>query len=252
MTLLSAVLADSINDVSSTRKVYLLAAALALLGVVLIVVTVWFWRTSRHDPELLAPLETMGKKKFRTLDTKTQQTLLDAARPPDAEPMRWGLVRGPIGATPEPEVDLREVHRRGSESYDDLREPPAGATVAAAAAAVDEGAVAEEDGPPAEVADVPAEAVEAGAGNGEVAASEPVEEPKPVPAAVDGTAPMAKPPADPTLLIVPLDHDLVAQREDPPARPATAPVNDHEPVAEDESARPKPAIDPLLRMFEGN
>src|SRR3954453_4130378 len=71
MTLLSAVLADSINDVSSTRKVYLLAGALAVLGVLLIIVTVWFWRTTRHDPELLAPLEQMGTKRFRAVDPAT-------------------------------------------------------------------------------------------------------------------------------------------------------------------------------------
>src|SRR4051812_30810329 len=98
MTLLSAVLADSINDVSSTRKVYLLAGALAGLGGLLIIVTGWFWRTTRHDPELLAPLEQMGTKRFRAVDPATQQTMLDTARPPDAQPMKWGLVRGDASA----------------------------------------------------------------------------------------------------------------------------------------------------------
>ena len=77
----AGVLADTINDASSTRKVYLLAGGLAVLGIVLIVITVWFWRSTRHDPELLAPLETMGSRRFRKMDDGSKRQLLDAVRP---------------------------------------------------------------------------------------------------------------------------------------------------------------------------
>ena len=117
----AALLADSINDASSTRKVYLLAAGLALLGIALVVMTVWFWRSTRHDPELLGPLEEMGARRFRRLDGGTQQQVLDRSRPADAQPMRWGVVRGE--ASGESEIDLRESLRRVPEGFDDLRDP---------------------------------------------------------------------------------------------------------------------------------
>jgi hypothetical protein len=251
MTLLSAVLADSINDVSSTRKVYLLAAALVLLGIVLIVVTVWFWRTSRHDPELLAPLEVMGTKRFRTLDAKAQQQLLDSTRPADAEPMRWGLVRGDI--PPEPEIDLRQAAQRGSESYEDLFEPALDDASAASMVAV--AAVLDVGESPAPAVGGSVEAAEAAV---EVPVTESADEspgsPESkagAPTGIDGTAPVAKP--EPALLIVPLDHDLVAQRDELHVPAPAHPMNDHHPeVVEDESPPTKPAIDPLLRMFEGS
>ena len=104
------VFADTVNDPNSTRKVYLLAGALALLGLLLIAITVWFWHSTRHDPALLAPLETMGQRRFRTLDGGAQQQVLDSARPPDAKPMRWGVVRGEVNV--EPEIDLRAIDPR--------------------------------------------------------------------------------------------------------------------------------------------
>ncbi len=126
-------LAASNNDASSTRKVYLLAAGLAMLGVLLLVITVWFWRNTRHDPELLGPLEVMSKRKFRSLDGGAQQKLLDDERPAGAEPMRWGLVRGDGG--PEETVDLSAAGRGLLAGYDDLRDPVAAAAVAAAPSA---------------------------------------------------------------------------------------------------------------------
>lgn len=117
----AALLADSINDASSTRKVYLLAAGLALLGIALVLVTVWFWRSTRHDPELLAPLEVMGARRFRRLESSAQQQTLDRSRPADAKPMRWGVVRGE--ASSDSEIDLRESTRAVPGGYDDLRDP---------------------------------------------------------------------------------------------------------------------------------
>ena len=120
-------LAASNNDASSTRKVYLLAAGLAILGLLLLAITIWFWRNTRHDPELLGPLEVMSKRKFRSLDGGAQQKLLDDERPANAEPMRWGLVRG--DAKPEETVDLSAAGRGLLAGYDDLRDPVAAAPV---------------------------------------------------------------------------------------------------------------------------
>ncbi|MCU1391215.1 MAG: hypothetical protein JWL72_4553 [Ilumatobacteraceae bacterium] len=126
------VLADSINDSSSTRKVYLLAGGLALLGILLVVITVWFWRSTKHDPELLAPLEVIGGRRFRRLDGGSQQVALDTARPEAATPMRWGVQRG--GASGGPEIDLRASSRTGLAGYDDLHDPALIAVAVAEAA----------------------------------------------------------------------------------------------------------------------
>ena len=71
---------SSINDTASTRRVQLIAGGLAVLGIGLIGITVWFWRSTRPDPESLAPLEMMGRRRWRRLDTIEQRHRLDAVR----------------------------------------------------------------------------------------------------------------------------------------------------------------------------
>jgi hypothetical protein len=114
-------LADSVNDANSTRKVYLLAAGLAVLGIALVAITVWFWRSTRHDPELLAPLEVIGGRRFRRLEGDAQQAVLDDARPVTATPMQWGVRRGE--ASGEPQIDLRASLRSAPAGYEDLHDP---------------------------------------------------------------------------------------------------------------------------------
>lgn len=108
----AGVLADSINDANSTRKVYMLAGGLALLGIALILITVWFWRSTRHDPELLGPLEVMGDRKFKRLEGSEQKQMLDGKRPTDAEPKEWGVDRG--GATADAALVAR-AHEGGGD-----------------------------------------------------------------------------------------------------------------------------------------
>jgi len=254
MTLLSAVVADSINDVSSTRKVYLLAGALVLLGVLLIIVTVWFWRTTRHDPELLGPLEQMGTKKFRTVDAATQQTMLDTARPPDAQPMKWGLVRGDASANADVAVD-------GASGPATPEEAVAVAVVASSASVVP--AVVDDDvGHADSEAPVPAAVVAAADPVPEVDADdvdahdldvhdeaipEPVEAVAAHDARPNGTTNEGSP-----FVIVPLDHDLVPDRDPAPAPAAERMVELHDDEADAPDDTARPAIDPLLRMFEGS
>jgi hypothetical protein len=70
-----------IDDVSATRRVQLIAGGLALLGALLIAITVWFWRSTRPDPRALAPLEEMGHRRWRRRDQIERRHRLDDVRP---------------------------------------------------------------------------------------------------------------------------------------------------------------------------
>lgn len=249
-------LADTVNDASSTRKVYLLAGGLAVLGIALIVITVWFWKSTRHDPELLAPLEAMGSRKFRHMDERAQQHVLDTSRPPNAQPMRWGVVRG----EPEEvvELDLRAIHDPSRLDYDDLRDPVesvdsvgdvagadgvgdvagVGVTPASADPSVSDPSVSADPSASAESGDLHVE-IGRSADGGEaggvsfVSTADLTEAAAAAKAAVgsrDLTTPMArdfddvKAPATviEPLLIVPIDHNLPPS--EPPPRPAPAPI----------------------------
>lgn len=72
--------ATTIDDSSSTRRVQLAAGGLAVLGVGLIGLTIWFWRSTRPDPEPLAPLELMGSRRWRRADAIERRHLLDEVR----------------------------------------------------------------------------------------------------------------------------------------------------------------------------
>ena len=261
------VFADTVNDPNSTRKVYLLAGALALLGLLLIAITVWFWHSTRHDPALLAPLETMGQRRFRTLDGGAQQQVLDSARPPDAKPMRWGVVRGEVNV--EPEIDLRAIDRSTPVGYEDLRDPAAGS-----AAEVD----TTRDPAPAtgDTARDPAPATGdtiSGADDSpveesiEACAVEDSSQTEPE-AAGDGTD-VGKPHDEQPLVIIPIDHAPevgVADRLAENRVVGDLAGNDSEHSADDRAddrergdpntdvtkGEQRPSIDPLLKMYERN
>ena len=72
--------AADIDDDSTTRRIQLVAGGLAVLGVALAGVTIWFWRSTRPDPEPLAPLELMGTRKWRRADPIERRHLLDEVR----------------------------------------------------------------------------------------------------------------------------------------------------------------------------
>ena len=146
---LVGLLADSVNDASSTRKVYLLAAGLAALGITLLVITVWFWRSTRPDPALLAPLEVMGDRKFRNLDGVAQHELLNSVRPEDAQPLRWGVVEGqPLSGGV---IDLEAAARAELKGFADLRDDDVDDVAEAEAPVVE---VAVDEAPVVEVAEV--------------------------------------------------------------------------------------------------
>lgn len=77
----------TIGDPDGTRTVAAIIALLVALGVGLVMIAVWLHRTTRPDPELLAPLEVMGERKWRRADPVAQRRTLDEVRPDDARPL---------------------------------------------------------------------------------------------------------------------------------------------------------------------
>lgn len=65
----------------------LLGGGLVVLGIVLLVVTLAFWRSANVDPEVLAPLEVMADRKFARSDDSRRLALLNMVRPEGAEPI---------------------------------------------------------------------------------------------------------------------------------------------------------------------
>jgi hypothetical protein len=105
------------SDARNARLIYLAAGGLVLLGIGLTWLTVRWWRTTEELHPVLAPLEVMGTKRWRTSGSTQRALALDAVRPagaertvtvPDEEPLAHG--------------DGRSVDESADE-FEDLREP---------------------------------------------------------------------------------------------------------------------------------
>lgn len=80
-------MATAIGDPDSTRTVLAIIALLVVLGIALVMLAFWLRRQTRPDPELLAPLELMGRRSWRRGDPVWQRRRLDDVRPPQAVPL---------------------------------------------------------------------------------------------------------------------------------------------------------------------
>ncbi|MBM3798887.1 MAG: hypothetical protein FJW18_02280 [Actinobacteria bacterium] len=81
MTWLAGIDTRSVGDTGSSVVVLVVAMALVAAGVALTGITVWFWRSTRPDPEALAPLVVMSSKRWRLGNPIERRQALDVARP---------------------------------------------------------------------------------------------------------------------------------------------------------------------------
>ena len=77
----------AVGDPDGTRAVTSIVALLVVIGFVLLMTAVWLFRSTRPDPEVLAPLEIMGDRTWRRADPVWQRRRLDEVRPDGAEPL---------------------------------------------------------------------------------------------------------------------------------------------------------------------
>lgn len=80
VTWLTGIDTRSVGDTGSSVVVLVVAMALVAAGVALTGITVWFWRSTRPDPEALAPLVVMSSKRWRLGNAIERRQALDVAR----------------------------------------------------------------------------------------------------------------------------------------------------------------------------
>jgi hypothetical protein len=120
----SGLLAQDLTDAEATRRVFLTAGGLLLLGLALLVGTVWWWRATRPEHPVLGPLEVMSERRWLKLPADERRKRIDAHRPagviPDdahqpvmAQPdeVDLSVLVASIGADPVGPVDLAQFDR---------------------------------------------------------------------------------------------------------------------------------------------
>jgi hypothetical protein len=147
--------AGDFSDPTNERIIYLSAAGLIVLGLVLLLGTLVWWRRGRQEHPALAPLEVMGARAWAKAPEGDRRRRLEQVRLQGAA----GSVEEPVRAAP---VDLEALVRSVPQAFDDLREPNAVIAVPAVAAGESVESVPASNGDVAEVvAEEEVEAVEA-------------------------------------------------------------------------------------------
>lgn len=105
----------AVGDPARTRTVFAAIAFLIAIGIGLLVLAGWLLRSTRIDPDVLAPLEVMGERSWRHADPVWQRRRLDELRPADADPL------DPMAPPPvaDAEFDLGPT-LAGFDDFDDL------------------------------------------------------------------------------------------------------------------------------------
>lgn len=99
---------DVVSDPSNQRIITVVTIGLVLLGVAVVGVTVWFWRSTRPEPPALGPLEEMSRRRFRELPDDARQERLDAVRPVAVDVVAVDAVSDPM-VDEEPRDDTRPI-----------------------------------------------------------------------------------------------------------------------------------------------
>lgn len=108
--------AAELTEAEASLRVSLAAGGLALLGVALLALTIWWWRNTRPEPPALGPLEVMSERRWAKSRDTDRSRLIDGHRPHGAFALDGRR------AAPEP-IDLSVLARNLPSGFDDLKEP---------------------------------------------------------------------------------------------------------------------------------
>jgi hypothetical protein len=107
--------------IASNMTVNIIGFGLIVLGVVLLIATLAFWRAAVEDPEVLAPLEVMADRRYARADELVRAEMLNQVRPDGAEAIEPQvatpsvLTREPLS---EPERPFRDPYPHDDDAVD--------------------------------------------------------------------------------------------------------------------------------------
>ena len=105
--------------------VTVISAVLILGGLGLFGLTIWFWRTSRPEPEALAPLEIMSERAYLKSKGVDRAFLLNMVRPAkEAEVLPVSSEHEPVNIAPDIRVKKEKKPRLIEREYDSALETP--------------------------------------------------------------------------------------------------------------------------------
>ena len=98
--------------VATVGIVTVISAVLILGGIGLFGLTIWFWRTSRPEPQALAPLEIMSERAYMKSKGVDRVFLLNMVRPASkAEALSVSLEHEPVNVAPDIRVKKEKKPR---------------------------------------------------------------------------------------------------------------------------------------------
>ena len=105
--------------------VTVISAVLILGGIGLFGLTIWFWRTSRPEPEALAPLEIMSERAYLKSKGVDRAFLLSMVRPTStSEDLPVALQHEPVDVAPDIRVKKEKKPRLIEREDDSSVETP--------------------------------------------------------------------------------------------------------------------------------
>lgn len=118
--MLTAVIAADLSDSAADRRIYLAAAGLVLLGVLMAIATAWWWHATRPDDPALGPLEVMSRKRWQAADDAERGRMLAEVRPSAVGRTAASTAVEEAQGPPSAEVDLRQAAAAPLPAIDDL------------------------------------------------------------------------------------------------------------------------------------
>jgi hypothetical protein len=88
LRVIGALAADGLTDAEATRRVFLTAGGLFLLGLALLIGTVWWWRGTRPEHPVLGPLEVMGERRWAKAPLHERRRMIESVRAARPQPVR--------------------------------------------------------------------------------------------------------------------------------------------------------------------
>jgi len=99
----------SFDDSGNSNRILAIVGILVALGLALLIFSLWFWRSTRPEPEALAPLELLGSRKLRRAAPEARRRALDQVRPVVAG---TGHLGDAVHAAPPEQFDLAALAAR--------------------------------------------------------------------------------------------------------------------------------------------